>query len=176
MKKIIVLLLLAITDVQAQAQLLQGEGLKANQSAEIGLIGGALGINDDLSSAALGFNLIIKGFYADLLLWPRAHANSTDVDKHEDEKTAFGIHAGYHFPLTKWLSVIPIVGYAEVKNGTTYGSKYTISNGNINNSYDVKDKNNGFDYGGLLCFHINAVRLYAAGTRFGVYGGIGIGF
>ena len=52
----------------------------------------------------------------------------------------------------------------------------SINGGNISNAYYVKDENNGFDYGGLLCFNINKVRLYAAGTRFGLYGGIGLAF
>jgi hypothetical protein len=40
----------------------------------------------------------------------------------------------------------------------------------------VKDENGGFDYGGLLCFNIKKVRLYAAGTRYSIYGGIGLAF
>lgn len=176
MKKTIVLLLLAVTVGQVHAQLLQGEGFKANKSFEIGLLGGALGIYDDLSTPGIGFNVTAYGVYFDFLGWPRTHANSTDVKKHDNEKTSYSVHAGYQFPLATWLSVIPIVGYTGIKNGTTDGSNWTINGGNISNAYYVKDENNGFDYGGLLCFNINKVRLYAAGTRFGLYGGIGLAF
>ncbi len=174
MKKMIVLLMIAGASLHVHAQLFQGDGFKANKGFEIGLLGGAFGIYDDVSSAGIGLNGTIYGAYIDFLFWPRAHSNSTDVDKHENEKETVSVHAGYQFPLTKWLSVIPVVGYTSVKNGTTDGSRYRISGGQIYNSYSVKDKSQGFDFGGVLCFNIKSVRIYAAGTRYGVYGGIGL--
>ena len=177
MKIIIVLIMFVVICVQGHAQLFQGEGFKANKGYEIGFIGGVLGVYDDLSYGAIGLNFTAYGIYVDFLGFPRAHESSTDVDKHENEKTSFGAHLGYQFPLTKWLSIIPIVGYSTVKNGTTDGSNYKINkNTGITNSYYVKDKNDGFDYGGALCFNIKSVRLYAVGTRFGLYGGIGFSF
>lgn len=177
MKKIIVLLLMVAFGLKSQAQLLQGDGFDANKGYEIGLVGGVLGIYDDLSYGAFGLNFTAYGIYVDFLGMPRAHEKSTDVDKHENEKTSIGAHLGYQFPLTNWLSIIPVVGYASVKNGTTDGSNYKInSQTGITNSYKVKDEISGFDYGGLLCFNIKKVRLYAAGTRYGLYGGIGIAF
>jgi len=38
------------------------------------------------------------------------------------------------------------------------------------------EKSRGFDYGGVLCFNIKKGRMYAAGTRYRVYGGIGVKF
>ena len=122
MKKIIVLLLMVAFGLKSQAQLLQGDGFDANKGYEIGLIGGVLGIYDDLSYGAFGLNFTAYGIYVDFLGMPRAHEKSTDVDKHENEKTSIGAHLGYQFPLTNWLSIIPVVGYASVKNGTTDGS------------------------------------------------------
>lgn len=177
MKKVVVLLLMALLGTKAQAQLLQGDAFKANKGYEIGLIGGVLGVYDDLSYGAFGLNFTAYGVYVDFLGMPRAHEKSTDVKKHENEKTSLGVHLGYQLPLTTWLSVIPVVGYASVKNGTTDGSNYTISSqSGITNSYKVKDEISGFDYGGLLCVNIKKVRIYAAGTRYGIYGGIGLAF
>lgn len=176
MKKFWVLLLtLVVACVQSQAQLLQGDGFEANKGYEIGLLGGAFGIYDDVSCAGIGFNGTIYGAYVDLLFWPRAHSNTTDVDKHENEKETFSVHAGYQFPLTKWLSIIPVIGYTSVTTGTTDGSKWSYNKSSgIRNSYSVEDKTQGFDYGGALCINIKSVRLYAVGTRYGIYGGIGL--
>jgi hypothetical protein len=150
MKKIIVLLLMAVLGMKAQAQLLQGDGFYANKGYEIGLIGGVIGVYDDLSYGAFGLNFTAYGVYVDFLGMPRAHEKSTDVDVHENEKTSIGVHLGYQLPLTTWLSIIPVVGYASVKNGTTDGSNYKINKQTgITNSYKVKDENGGFDYGGL---------------------------
>ena len=56
MKKVVVLLLMALLGTKAQAQLLQGDAFKANKGYEIGLIGGVLGVYDDLSYGAFGLN------------------------------------------------------------------------------------------------------------------------
>ena len=176
MKKVCALMMMVMVSLGIHAQLLQKEGFKANKGYTIGLVGGAFGIYDDVSCAAIGMNTTISGIYVDVLFWPRAHESSTDVDVHKDEKTAVSIHTGYQFPMTKWLSIIPVIGYTSVKNGDTDGSNYRISNGNITNSYYVKEKNEGFDYGGILCINIKSVRVYAAGTRYGVYGGVGLKF
>ena len=150
MKKIIVLLLMAVLGMKAQAQLLQGDGFDANKGYEIGLIGGVIGVYDDLSYGAFGLNFTAYGVYVDFLGMPQAHEKSTDVDVHENEKTSIDVHLGYQLPLTTWLSIIPVVGYASVKNGTTDGSNYKINKQTgITNSYKVKDENGGFDYGGL---------------------------
>lgn len=178
MKKLCVLLLLAMVSISLHAQLLQGEGFKSNKGWSLGLVGGAFGIYDEVSCPGLGMNLTISGVYVDLMGWPRAHESSTDVDVHKDEKVCFSGHVGYEFPLTKWLSIIPVVGYTSVKNGDTDGSNYKInkSSGKITNSYYVKEKNEGFDYGGMLNINIKSVKIYAAGTRYGIYGGIGLKF
>lgn len=177
MKKIFAVVLLTIFSINIHAQLLQGEGFEANKGFAMGIMGGAFGIYDDVSSAGIGLNATISGVYVDLLGWPRAHEKSTDVGYHRDEKTAFSVHAGYQFPLTTWFSIIPVVGYTTVKNGDTDGSNWRYNSGTgITNAYYVKDESQGFDYGGVLCFNINKVRIYAAGTRYGIYGGIGMKF
>ena len=178
MKNICFLLVAFFVSMSKNAQLLQGDGLLENKGGSIGFIGGAVGINDDPSAPALGLNGTIYGIYIDFLFWPRAHANSTDVDKHENEKQAISAHIGYQIPLLKWLSIIPIAGYTQVENGTTDGSHWkSSSSSGIVNSYVVDEDNKGFDFGGILVFNISkSVRVYATGTTRAVYGGIGFKF
>lgn len=176
MKKILLFAVLITTGLQVHAQLLQGEGFKGNKGFSMGLLGGAFGIYDDVSNMGIGLNATFSGVYVDLLVMPRAHESSTDVDVHKDEKQTVSIHAGYQFPLTSWVSVIPVVGFTSVKIGDTDGSRWRSGSNGITNSFREKDKTEGFDYGGVLCFNIKKVRIYAAGTRYGVYGGVGLAF
>lgn len=167
---------MAFVSMAASAQLFEKKGVSGNKGGSVGIIGGAFGIYDEHSSGAFGVNGTAYGVYFDLMGWPRKHARSTDVKKHENEKSCISVHVGYQLPLTKWLNFTPVVGYTAIKKGTTDGSKWSVSSSGIYNSFDVKEKTNGFDYGGILTFNIKALQLYAAGTRYGAYGGIGFKF
>lgn len=174
MKKIYLLFATFMVCMSASAQLLQGEGLNENKGGSIGIIGGALGING-LSYAGVGMNGTIYGAYIDFMFLPRANANSTDVNKHSNEKQSISVHLGYQVPLLKWLNIIPIVGYTQVQKGTTDGSNWTYTYGSgINNSFYVDETNKGFEFGGILAVKIGKiVRIYGAGTTRCIYGGIG---
>ena len=176
MKRILFVIMI-MCSISMQARIFSKDAFQeANSGGSIGIVGGVLGIYDDLSSAGIGLNGMYKGIYLDFLFWPRAHSSSTDVNYHKDEKQSVSVHAGYQFPITSNIRIIPVVGYTSVRNGDTDGSRYSISSGHINNSYIVKDKNEGFDYGAVISIGIKKVNIYAAGTRYGVYGGVGIRF
>ena len=140
----------------------------------MGLVGGAIGIGTK-TMYGVGFNLTICGFYADMLFHPSAHSSDVEVDEWEDEQ-GFSAHIGYQVPVCRWLRVIPVVGYCDVSEGTTDGSNYSISGGEIHNSYVADWRESGFDFGGLMVLHFRAVNIYLGGTVSSAYGGVGLEF
>lgn len=144
---------------------------RVNKKWNIGLLGGCMGYADNLAMGAFGMNTTVKGFYADFLVLPRAHANDTNVGKWDD-KQCFGFHAGYQIPIVKALRIVPMVGYSHVSEGTTDGSSWNVGNSGIVNSYRPKTKNNGFDYGAMVVVNIKKVNIDIAVTRHAIFGGV----
>lgn len=171
---LLVVLFIACTD--ANAQLFSKEAFKAaNGKWSLGLSGGVVGLPDDASQGAVGFNLTIKGFYLDIMGWPSSHDNDVRVDKWR-EKTCNTAHFGYQIPVLKAFRLIPVVGYFRVGHTTTDGSDWTIRNGNIHNATSISSDVDGFDYGGIAVFNINRINIYGAYTRHCLYGAIAYQF
>lgn len=148
----------------------------AEKKVNVGVIGGAIGLYDNLTYGGLGLNMTIYNVYADFMLWPRNHKGDTGIDKWND-KRSLSIHGGYQIPIGNTFRVIPIVGYSEVKRGITDGSHWSSSNDGINNSFKETAKVSGFDYGAVLRFNIkDKFTIDVAGTRYALYGGIGLNF
>ena len=73
---------------------------EVNRKWNIGMMGGYVGYGKDISNGAIGVNLTIKGFYADIMGWPSSHENDMGIDKWSD-KTSFAFHVGYQIPIVK---------------------------------------------------------------------------
>ena len=83
------------------------------------------------------------------------HSSSVDIDYHSNEDSGFYMHFGYNFPVAKWFSVAPLIGYSKHVIGDYDGSNWTIYNGNISNKfYHTGPSYSGFDYGVEISFDI----------------------
>ena len=123
----------------------------ANKSFDMGIIGGVIGVQDDYSYGALGFNMTLYGIYADFMGWPKAHEDDVRVDKWHD-KSSIAYHVGYQIPLMKYLRIIPIVGYAKVEEGTTNGWDWTVGYGGIVNKFTAEKKSKWFGLWWCNCY------------------------
>ena len=106
--------------------------------------------------------------------WPSKHGSDVDVDVWDDDK-ALTCHLGYQVPLTNWLRIIPMVGYAYDVTGTTDGHDWSYNNG-IHNKFNIDEKVEGFDYGAAVVFNINHVNIQGTYTKYNWYIGIGYEF
>lgn len=162
--------------------LLYASNTFSQKKVNVGIIGGAIGLYDnkdlydDITCAGLGLSTTIYNVYADFMFWPRSHEGDTSIDKWDD-KSSLSIHGGYQIPIGKIFRVIPIVGYSEVKRGVTDGSHWSTSSSGIHNSFKETGKVSGFDYGAVVRFNIKDKFTFdVAGTRYALYGGIGLNF
>ena len=117
----------------------------------------------------------IYGFYFDVGVCPSSHESDVRVDKWDDNK-ALMFHAGYQLPLTKWLRVIPIIGYSHYASGTTDGSNYHVTSNGIHNEFTADESFSKFDYGTAAVFNMNHINLQATITRYSWYLGVGYEF
>lgn len=149
---------------------------EVNRNWNVGLMGGYVGYGKDLSSGAAGFNLTIKGFYANIMGWAPSHKNDMGVDKWSDKKCHLA-HAGYQIPISKSLRIIPLIGYANVTAGTTDGSDYEFSeSGEVHNKFTGEETVSGLDFGGVAVINIKMVNINLALTKYAVFGGVAIEF
>ena len=174
MKKVLLLLvvILSVNDLLAKVFFLFKE---VNKEWSIGIIGGYVGYGRGISNGAVGVSLAIKGFYADVMVWPSSE-NDMGVDKWSDKMTTV-VHIGYQIPIVKNLRFIPVIGYAKIAYGTTDGSDYTISDsGIVHNKFSEKKSVSGLDFGGIAVINIKKVNINLAFTKYSILGGIALEF
>lgn len=75
-------------------------------------------------------------------------------------------HFGYQVPVTNWLRIIPMVGYAYDATGTTDGRAWDSDNRGIHNNFNVEYKVKGFDYGAAVVFNIKHVNIQGTYTKY----------
>ena len=111
---------------------------KANNTFNIAIHFGGIGCSQDLGLQEFLVSTTIKGVYADFGGWPSKHGSDVDVDVWDDDK-ALTCHLGYQVPVTNWLRIIPMVGYAYDVTGTTDGHDWSYNNG-IHNKFNIDEK------------------------------------
>lgn len=177
MKKVFVFILIFIA-AAVDAQILSKDAFKtANGKWSIGILGGVLGIYDNCSRGVAGINLTIKGVYVDFMGMGGGSTHEHDVEvKIWKEKSVSCVHLGYQLPFTKGFRLIPIIGYYSSGHVTTNGWDWTIRGGQIQNKTSRSIDSSGFDYGGVLVFNIKHINIYAATSRYMLYGGLAYQF
>ncbi len=172
MKKIIFILVMILPMINASANRIF-PFKEVNRKWNIGMMGGYVGYGKDISNGAIGVNLTIKGFYADIMGWPSSHENDMGIDKWSD-KTSFAFHVGYQIPIVKKIRFIPIIGYAKVAYGTTDGSDYTISSSGVHNKFFEKESISGLDFGGMAVINMKKINVNLAFTKYAIFGGVAL--
>lgn len=170
MKKIMIIMLFALISMGANAQTF----FERNKNVSIGIQFGAVDQHNhtDMGFQTLMVNVSCYGAYLDIGGWPRKHGSDTRVDKWDDE-SCFAFHVGYQLPILGWLKITPLVGYYNHKSGYTDGYNWKTNNSGINNKFVVKDKLNGFDYGGNVQIDIKRFCILGTFTKNMWYAGIG---
>ena len=141
---------------------------------------GEAGFGTDYADLGFGVSLSCYGVYLDFILSGPQHKNDNHVNNtlwQDDE--AWSINIGYQFPILSWLRIAPIVGYSQENYGVTDASTVNISvdeySGSIYHDYYPMERFHHFNFGGALFAQIGRyVELYAVGTRYAIYGGIGL--
>lgn len=178
MKKIFVILTLVFSFVcvnNVMAQNTYKDVFKnTNTTFNIAVHFGCIGYSQDLGLQEFLVSTTIYGVYADFGGWPSTHGSDTDVDVWDDDK-AITCHIGYQVPVTNWLRVIPMAGYAYDATGTMDGHHWSYNNG-IHNKFNIDEKVEGFDYGAAVVFNIKHVNIQATYTKYNCYIGIGYEF
>lgn len=148
-----------------------------NKSVSFGILGAGM---DSFDYGAIGFNATVFGVYVDFMGWPRKHANSVEVEQWKDH-SVWATHIGYQIPFHYYkggsIRLVPMVGYASIKEGITDGSDWDVSQGGINNKFRVTEQKGGFDYGAALVFQntdpkIGAYNLSLGATKHTIWLGL----
>ena len=152
---------------------------EAKKSLSFGVHFGAIGQAQDLGLQILVGSVTFYNVYVDFGGWPQAHGSDVRV-RQWDEDRAYLFHAGYQVPITSWLRITPMVGYACDETGVTDGSNWSVTDSGIHNKFYADKAVKGFDYGGQVMFSIpvgkkTSFQLMGTYTRFCWYGGLGLG-
>lgn len=184
MKRFFLIVALALlTSISANAQWFD---FYANlHRAEVGFNFGQVASFTDHARLGLGGSVMFSGVYVDFISAdPQHRYDSTIRDTKWEDNRAFCINAGYQIPILPWLRIMPLVGYGQHNDGLTDASSMSYESdsdggGSWYHKYEVTpgSRVHYFNYGGglsvqpLRWFSVNLI-----GTRFGLYGGIGIDF
>ena len=107
----------------------------------------------------------VYGFYLDF------GGSIDDQFKYHDDNNAYLFHVGYRLPLTKWLQITPMIGYANIKEKHKYDwDKWRY--------YNDDWIHKGFDFGAQATMGIKITKhlklnVHGAFTRFSWHAGIG---
>ena len=152
---------------------------EGRKTLSFGLHFGAIGQAQDLGLQIIVGSVTFYNVYVDFGGWPQAHGSDVRIDKW-DEDRAYLFHAGYQVPITRWLKVTPMIGYACDETGYTDGSDWRVTDSGIHNKFHADKEVKGFDYGGQVTFAIPVgkrtdLHLMGTYTKYCWYGGIGLG-
>ena len=179
MKKLLLMLIVllsfvCVNDVIAQTSY-KDVFKKANTTFNIAIHFGRIGCSQDLGLQEFLVSTTIYGIYADFGGWPSKHESDVDVNVWNDDK-AITCHLGYQIPLTNWLRIISMAGYAYDATGITDGYNWSCDHNGIHNKFYADKMVNGFDYGAAVIFNINHVNIQGTYTKYNWYIGIGYEF
>lgn len=146
-----------------------------NKSYSIGFLGGAVTFPSD-NYVMLGFNTTIYGVYFDFGGFPRLNGEATSNTGVHDDKYSLSTHIGYQIPITKWLRIIPMIGYSMKSEGYSDTGHGSLHPGGMTTDYYETGSSNGFDYGGQLVIGIKHLNIFGTYNKHSIYGGIGYQF
>ena len=155
MKKIVILVAMALVAMSANAQFLDfssndnrlGFGIQIGQSAT----------GTEYAKLGFGISLSAMGGYIDFLRVVPDHQYDNHVTNTiYDDSSSFNINIGYQIPIFPWLRLMPLVGYCQTNYDVTPGSRKHYYNLGL----------------GLFVQPIRWIDLYAIGSMRGIYGGI----
>lgn len=178
MKKIVVLIALALSVFSAKAQYF--DFASNSGRVEAGFVLGQPAYSTEYDRFGLGANVCIWGFVLDFLVAEPEHRYYRVIsDTVWDDTKALTINAGYQIPILSWLRLTPMAGYTQTNYGTTDGRSVEYDTDDISwyHRYRVTpgSRTHYFNFGGGLSiqpckwFSINAVA-----TRYAIYGGISL--
>ena len=179
MKKILLSCIFAICSINIiSAQSFFDE----NRNISAGVHFGAVGQNQDLGLQIIMFNATIYGVYIDFGGWPQDHASDANIDIWDANK-AFLFHVGYQVPVSSWLKITPLIGYANDESGYTNGYNWKVNRNGIHNQFVSEESVNGFDFGIQTKFEISissnkntSIDIMGTYTKYSWYGGLGLTF
>lgn len=174
MKKIIFILIAIMCLANTYAQ----SFIDRNKNISIGAHFGAVGQNEDMGLQIIMLNVTVYGVYIDFGGWPQSHGSDINVGIWEADKAEL-FHIGYQLPVTNWLKITPLIGYANDETGYTNGYNYKIDQYGIHNQFISETGISDFDFGGQAKFEIpinkkTSIDIMGTYTKYSWYGGIGV--
>ena len=182
MKKLIVAAMLALASFGANAQFFDFE---ANlHRFEVGLNLGQAGYSTGYAHFGIGASILACGFYIDFLhADPQHKYDNRVIDVLWPDTEACCINAGYQIPITSWLRIMPLAGYAQTNEGYTDGGTLywnsSDSDASLYHKYRVTpgSRIHYFNYGGGISIQpCKWLSINAVYTKYAVYGGIAVAF
>lgn len=176
MKKLLLTLVILLAGLSARAQVFPFGEVNTN-TYTVGFQMGAVGMNQNYSLFAAGANMTIWGLYLDFLVHEAEHRYTYHRGFWDDNR-AYSMHVGYQIPITRWLRIIPMLGYGEVSGGVTnsYDTRYDYREDSWVNHYEPDWRTYGLDPGASLVLNFGIVNLYLTATQWSACAGIGIEF
>ncbi len=145
---------------------------------EVGFTAGLAGAFTDGAHFGIGASVMVAGVYVDFLHAQPQHKYYMHPEEAQWHDTnAFCINAGYALPITKWLRVIPLAGYAQTSEGITDGASYEYDEDSWYHRYTVTpgSRMHYFNFGGGLSIHPSKwFSINAFVTRRAIYGGVAL--
>lgn len=181
-KSIILTALLVLVLGSAKAQMFDFSRNLSDFS--VGLNLGSVGyhfdgqIDETYADFGYGLSMSLLGVYVDFMYQRPEHKFGNKITPMlYDDHTALTINAGYKIPVTKWLNLIPLIGYSNETIGTTDCSTINVDyeNHRIYHDYDVDEIYSHFNYGvGLSLKPFSWLEIGGVCTAHAVYGNISI--
>ena len=182
MKKLIFCFIIMMSCITLQAQQYRDVFCDVNSSTTIGFHFGAIGQVQHLGLQVAAVSITAYGVYLDFGGWPQTHEYDYTYRRRIEDNRAWFAHIGYQIPITHWLRIIPMCGYAQDESGFTDTHRgYYDYYGDHHNDFITTEKVEGFDFGGQVVFSIpisetTDLNITGTYTRYCWYGGIGINF
>lgn len=143
-----------------------------NNNLSFGIHFGAIGQRQEMGLQIFMGHVSYRGFYLDVGGWPQDHAGDVRVERSDADK-AFLFHVGYMVPITNFLRIGPLFGYASNESGYTDGHNWTASSSGIHNKFVKEWSCKGFDPGFQLAINLNHFNMHGTLTKYAWYAGIG---
>ena len=172
MKKFLILITLIFISIDASSFSFRDNFKNENNNLSFGFHFGAVGQLQDLGLQIFMGSISYKGFYFDFGGWPQSHGSDTNVGVWDADR-AYLVHFGYTIPLTSFIILTPMIGYASNESGYTDGYNWHVTNSGIHNEFVSQWDCKGFDFGAQLTINIKHFNIYGTFTKYAWYGGIG---
>lgn len=146
---------------------------------EVGVTAGQAGSFTDRARFGMGASVMVAGVYVDFIhAQPQHKYSPLDGEVRWNDTNVFCINAGYMIPITGWLRLIPLVGYAQTSEGITDGASYEYNADDSHSWYHRYTVTPGsrlhyFNYGGGISIHpCKWFSINAFATNKALYGGL----